>query len=148
MSNELPLAVEREAFMFEQDVLVEIPENRRRYFGGEGLMLLPGRQTVEAALRRIPAGQVRTTGEIARELAAAAGARGTCPVTLRRVMDDIADDDDGVPWWRAVCADGAMFAFGPDGREGHAKRLRAEGVQVTGEDMSQRVFPCKREPSL
>lgn len=125
--------------MFDQDELVEIRENRRRYFGGEGLMLLPGRPSVEAALRAIAPGQVRTTAEIARDLAKNAGARGTCPVTLRRVLGAIAKADAaGVPWWRVVGIGGAMLTFGPGGREAQARLLRDEGVSVTGEGKSLR----------
>lgn len=124
----------------DKDMLVEIPENRRRYFGGEGLMLLPGRDSVEAALRAIASGHIRTTANIGRELASAAGAQGTCPMTLRRVLRDIVREDAAnIPWWRAVCAGGAMFASAPGGREEQARRLKAEGVSVCGQGKDLRA---------
>ena len=37
----------------EEDAIVDIPEDRLRFFGGAGKMLLPGRATVAALIEKV-----------------------------------------------------------------------------------------------
>ena len=76
-------------------------------------------ERVIAVLRRLRSGDVATYGEIAAEVGSPGAARAVGNV-LARV--------DGLPWWRVVTADGRLV---PGQEREHARRLRAEGVQVS-----------------
>jgi len=74
---------------------------------------------VDAVLRRLRPGEVVTYGEVAEEA-------GT-PGAARAVGRLLATVDADWPWWRVVTASGRLVP----GHEGeHARRLRAEGVEV------------------
>ena len=77
-----------------------------------------------AAIRRIPAGEVRGYGEVAREAGFPRGAR-----LVARVLSE--NTDPGLPWHRVLRSDGRI-AMPPDsaGFAEQAARLRAEGVVV------------------
>lgn len=74
----------------------------------------------EAVIRAIPPGEVVTYGEIAAE----AGYPGAA-----RAVGGLLAKSDGLPWWRVVAANGRLV---PGYEEEHARRLRAEGVEVDG----------------
>ena len=40
-----------------EDAIVDIPEDRLRFFGGAGKMLLPGPATVAALIEKVPGAQ-------------------------------------------------------------------------------------------
>ncbi len=78
---------------------------------------------VYAAVRQIPEGKVATYGDIAREVGCSPRQVG---FWLHRNPDPAL-----IPCHRVVFANGALsdaFAFG--GKNGHAARLRAEGVRI------------------
>jgi methylated-DNA-protein-cysteine methyltransferase-like protein len=75
---------------------------------------------VEAVICSIPAGEVMTYGEVAAE----AGFPGAA-----RAVGNLLSGSDGLPWWRVVAANGRLV---PHHEAEHARRLRAEGVAVTG----------------
>jgi alkylated DNA nucleotide flippase Atl1 len=77
-------------------------------------------------------GEVVTYGEVAAEVGSAGAARA-----VGRVMAT----SDGLPWWRVVGADGRLV---PGHEREHARRLRAEGVAVTGGRVAMRSRTPKR----
>lgn len=76
---------------------------------------------VAAVLGRLRPGEVVTYGEVAQE----AG----YPGAARAVGRLLATSDDDLPWWRVVTAQGRLV---PGHEVEHARRLRAEGVDVAG----------------
>lgn len=76
--------------------------------------------SVEAVILAIPTGVVMTYGEIALE----AG----FPGAARAVGTLLARSGGTLPWWRVVNASGRLI---PGHEAEHARRLTAEGVQLT-----------------
>jgi methylated-DNA-protein-cysteine methyltransferase related protein len=72
-------------------------------------------------LSALQPGDVVTYGEVARE----AG----WPGAARAVGAFLAGHGDGYPWWRVVTTSGRLV---PGHEREHARRLRAEGITVTG----------------
>jgi len=81
-------------------------------------------RAILAAVRRIPAGEVRGYGEVARAAGFPRGAR-----LVARVLSE--NVDPTLPWHRVLRSDGRI-AMPPDseGFAEQAARLRAEGVVV------------------
>jgi alkylated DNA nucleotide flippase Atl1 len=93
----------------EEDLIVEIPENRVKFFGGEGKMLLPSPATVAALIKKIPEHKLITTGLLCKELTEQFKVRGTCPVTTQKALQEIAHDSaNQCPYWRVVNASGGL----------------------------------------
>ena len=74
---------------------------------------------VLAVLRALRPGEVVTYGEVAEE----AGHPGAA----RAVGRLLATGESGAPWWRVVTSTGRLV---PGHEVEHARRLRAEGVEV------------------
>ena len=74
---------------------------------------------VARVIRELRPGEVATYGEIAAD-AGFPGAARAVGNFLRRA--------DGLPWWRVVAAGGRLA---PGAEAEQARRLRAEGVQIT-----------------
>ena len=81
--------------------------------------LTPFEADIRAVLTRLRPGEVVTYGEVAAE----AGHPGAA----RAVGAHLARSGDGCPWWRVVAASGRLV---PGLEAEHARRLRAEGVDV------------------
>jgi alkylated DNA nucleotide flippase Atl1 len=77
-------------------------------------------ERVHAAVRAVPEGYVTTYGDLARSL----GLK-----TPRQVGAVLAASEGSLPWHRVVHADGT---FSPHLADEQARRLREEGVAVTG----------------
>ena len=86
---------------------------------------------VRAVVRAIPAGQVRSYGEVAEE----AGLR-----SARLVGRILAVDGHDLPWHRVVRADGR---FAPHLAAEQAARLRVEGVLATDGRVPPPLRPCR-----
>lgn len=71
-------------------------------------------------IRALEPGDVTTYGEVA----SAAGFPGAA-----RAVGNVLARSYGLPWWRVVRADGTLL---PGEEEAHARRLRAEGVEIRG----------------
>lgn len=78
-------------------------------------------QAVVRVLHSIGPGEVVTYGDVAAE----AG----FPGAARAVGRILATADHDLPWWRVVTATGRLV---PGHEADHARRLRAEGVEVAG----------------
>ena len=72
-----------------------------------------------AVILSLQPGEVATYGEIAAE----AGFPGAA-----RAVGRLLRESEGLPWWRVVAASGRLV---PGGEEEHARRLRAEGVELS-----------------
>lgn len=75
---------------------------------------------VRAVVANLRPGEIATYGEVAEEAGYAGAARAVGTVLAV---------SEGLPWWRVVAANGRLV---PGHEREHAKRLRAEGVQVAG----------------
>jgi hypothetical protein len=74
----------------QEDVIVDIPPNRIKFFGGPGKMLCPGPATVAAVLRKVPQHKLITTNLITKKLTSQFKVQGTCPVTTQKALQAIA----------------------------------------------------------
>ena len=88
------------------------------------MTLTTNAKAILAVIRRIPVGEVRGYGEVAREAGLPRGAR-----LVARVLSE--NTDPQLPWHRVLRSDGRI-AMPPDspGFVEQAARLRAEGVVV------------------
>src|SRR3984893_302557 len=87
----------------QEDLIVEIPENRVKFFGGAGKMLLPSPSTVAALIKKIPEHKLTTTSLLCKELTEQFKVGGTCPVTNDKALQEIAHDSTNkCPYWRVV----------------------------------------------
>ena len=115
----------------QEDVIVDIPENKIRFFGGSGKMLLPSPATVAALIKEIPANKLITTELLRQKLTAQFNVQGTCPVTTQKALQAIAHNSSkSVAYWRIVNKNGGLIAKFPGGVEGHAALLRQEGYTI------------------
>ena len=124
-----------------------IPEPLQKRLG-EGLIVVPSPQEVDAVMRRIPAGQLMTVRAIAAELAAGHGAQAGCVVTtgifatlVARAADEAEQAGEGpaAPYWRTLKADGSLNPKYPGGAERQMQRLEAEGHVVVQQGHVLRV---------
>ncbi len=53
---------------YQEDVIVDIAEDRVKFFGGTGKMLLPSPATVAALIKKIPKRNLITTNLLCKEL--------------------------------------------------------------------------------
>jgi alkylated DNA nucleotide flippase Atl1 len=124
----------------QEDAIVEIPENRTKFFGGTGKMLLPSPATVAALIEKIPEHKLITTGLLCKILADTFKVRGTCPVTTQKALQAIVHDSSkNVAYWRVINTNGGLVARFPGGAEGQAALLRKEGFAIDREGKLPKV---------
>src|ERR1700693_2298124 len=125
----------------QEDLIVEIPENRLKFFGGAGKMLLPSPATVAALIEKIPEHKLITTSLLCKELTQQFKVRGTCPVTTQKALQEIPHASaNECSYWRLVNASGGLIARFPGGTKGQAALLRKEGFAI---DTKQKVPKVK-----
>ncbi len=113
------------------DAIVDIPENRIKFFGGTGKMLLPCPATVAALLEKIPERKLITTNLICKELTKKFKVQGTCPVTTKKALQTLANDPEtNAPYWRVLKTNGELMASFPGGVESQAAHLQNEGFML------------------
>ena len=121
-----------------QPKLVPVPDGMAKRLG-HGMMLIPTALEVDAMIRKIPRGQVRTLAQIRRRLARWHNADVTCPLVtgiFLRIVAQAAEEDrlagrqEITPYWRLVRDDGRLNAKFPGGIEAQARWLREEGHTV------------------
>jgi methylated-DNA-protein-cysteine methyltransferase-like protein len=99
------------------------------------------RERVEALVAQIPMGRVMTYGQLA---ALCGNARAA------RIVGGIAHfGDPKLPWQRVVNKSGGLASGYPGGRRAHAEHLRAEGIEVIGENVDVAAllwWPAGAEP--
>jgi alkylated DNA nucleotide flippase Atl1 len=115
----------------QEDLVVDIPKERIRFFGGAGKMLLPAPATVATLIEKVPEHKLITTRLLCQELTSQFKVRGTCPVTTKKAVQAIAHDSTKkVPYWRVIQGNGALMSRFPGGVDGQAMLLRKEGFAV------------------
>jgi 6-O-methylguanine DNA methyltransferase, DNA binding domain len=115
----------------QEDVIVDIPPNRIKFFGGPGKMLCPGPPTVAAVLKKVPLHKLITTNLITKKLTTQFKVQGTCPVTTQKALQAIAHSpNEKIAYWRVVNTNGGLNARFPGGAHGHAALLKKEGFTI------------------
>jgi hypothetical protein len=115
----------------QEDVIVDIPTERVKFFGGTGKMLLPGPATVAALIKKIPKRKLITTNLLCKELADQFKVRGTCPVTTQKALQAIAHgSSENIAYWRVINSNGGLIARLPGGATGQAALLVKEGFTI------------------
>ena len=127
------------------DEIVDIPENRIKFFGGPGKMLLPSPATVEALIKMLPESRLITTDLLRQQLTLQFKVQGTCPVTTRKALQAIANDSSQAAYWRVINQSGGLIASFPGGVEGHAELLRKEGFTIDTTGKTPKVKDFKEE---
>ena len=80
----------------QEDAIVDITENRLRFFGGPGKMLLPSPAIVAALIEKIPENKLISTDLLRAELTEQFNVQGTCPVTTQKALHMIEYAYNGV----------------------------------------------------
>jgi len=115
----------------QEDLVVDIPQERIKFFGGAGKMLLPGPATVAALIKKVPEHRLITTRLLCQELTDQFKVKGTCPVTTQKAVQAIAHDSiEKAPYWRVIQANGSLMSRFPGGVDGQTALLRKEGFAV------------------
>jgi hypothetical protein len=124
----------------QEDEIVDIPENRIKFFGGPGKMLLPSPRTVEALIKKIPENQLITTELIRKKLTDQFDVQGTCPVTTKKALQMVAHDSSKeVAYWRVINKSGNLIGYFPGGVESQAVLLREEGFTIDTQGKAPKV---------
>lgn len=94
--------------------VVDIPPKMQKRLG-VGTLLVPSPRDVEAVIRAIPEGTVKTVSQVRADLAAKYGTTSTCPLCTGmfvRIVGEVAEEEaregkSGIaPYWRVVRDDG------------------------------------------
>ena len=124
----------------QKDVIVDIPEDRVKFFGGTGKMLLPSPATVAALIKKVPKRKLITTNLLCKELLRSIQVRGTCPVTTQKALQAIAHGSSkNIAYWRVINANGGLIARFPGGAAGQAAHLVEEGFAIDSEGKAPKV---------
>src|SRR5437016_9774919 len=106
---------------------------------GPGIMVIPAPLEVDGLMKQVPKGRVVTINELRTALAAKHKADFACPITTgifswiaaHAAAEAEAEGAKRVtPYWRTLKTGGELNPKYPEGVEGIAKRLRAEGHKI------------------
>ena len=123
-----------------KDLIVDIPKERIRFFGGGGKMLLPSPATVGALMEKIPKHKLATTSLLCQTLTEQFKVRGTCPVTTQQAIQAVANDPTKiVAYWPVIKTNGGLFSRFPGGVDGHATHLKEEGFALDTKGQAPKV---------
>jgi len=124
----------------QEDLIVDIPENRVKFFGTTGKMLLPSPATVAAMIQKIPANKLMTIDLLLQQLTTQFNVQGTCPVTTQKALQALAHDaDKEIACWRVINKNGGLIARYPGGVAAHAARLREAGFTIDAAGKTPKV---------
>ncbi len=107
---------------------------------GKGTMVVPAPLEVDALMKKVPKGKLVTINEVRAALAAKHHATFACPLTTgifawiaahAAQEAEAAGDKRITPYWRTLKNGGQLNPKYPGGVGQNAKRLQAEGHQVT-----------------
>jgi hypothetical protein len=107
---------------------------------GKGTMVVPAPLEVDALMRKVPKGKLATVNELRTALAAKHHVTFACPLTtgiFAWIAAHAAQEAEAAgakritPYWRILKNGGQLNPKYPGGVEQTAKRLQAEGHQVT-----------------
>jgi hypothetical protein len=119
----------------QEDAIVDISPAREKFFGCSGKMLLPSPKTVAAFIQKLPAHKLITTDLLRKKLAEQFEVQVTCPVTLKKALQAIAQDaNQKVAYWRVVKKNGELISTYAGGLNVHAALLKQDGfaIEATG----------------
>lgn len=115
------------------------PESELRW--GRGSMVIPAPMEVDEAIRGVARGKVVTINGLRSLLAARHGTDTACPITTGIFTWIAANASEertpggtsrgATPWWRVLKEGGRLNPKLPGGVEEQARRLRAEGFEVS-----------------
>lgn len=115
----------------QEDVIVDIPANRIRFFGTTGKMLLPCPATIKALIAQVPEHQLLTMDLLQKKLTDQFHVQGVCPVTTRKSLQTVASDmSSQVAYWRVVKKNGELISYFPGGLDGQVELLKGEGFII------------------
>ena len=114
----------------QEDRIVDIPDNRIKFFGTTGKMLLPCSKTVATIISKIPEGKLMTTEQLRKTLSEQFQVQGTCPVTLKKSLQAVVKESNHLPYWRIIKANGETLSYIPDAKE----KLEKEGFEIEAKD--------------
>jgi alkylated DNA nucleotide flippase Atl1 len=106
---------------------------------GEGTVVIPAPEEVDAMMRRVPRGKVTTVNEIRTALAKKHSATIGCPITTgifawvaaHAAEEAAAAGEKAItPYWRTLKSGGELNEKYPGGCQSQAKKLEAEGLVV------------------
>ncbi len=127
----------------QEDMIVDIPENRIKFFGTTGKMLLPSSKTVAAIISNIPEGKLMTSEQLRKKLTEQFKVQGTCPVTMKKALQTVVKESNHHPYWRIIKANGETMSDFPDA-ENHLKKegfeIEANGKKLKVQSFKQHLF--------
>ena len=130
----------------QEDMIVDIPPERVKFFGTTGKMLLPSAASVKALLNKIPVNSLITTGDLRQQLTHQFQVEGTCPVTTQKALKVIAHEaNQQAPYWRVVNQNGGLISQFPGGVAAQAARLQQEGftIEASGKVLKVKGFKAR-----
>ena len=113
--------------------LSDQPEAVARYGGSNMLIAAP--LQYNALMANVPEGKIITSDRLRTFLARSENADFTCPLTAGIFISlcaqaSVERDDNKIPYWRTLKANGELNEKFPDGIDGQKLRLEAEGHEV------------------
>ena len=123
----------------QEDMIVDIPENRIKFFGTSGKMLLPCSKTVATTISKIPEGKLMTSEQLRKTLTEQFQVQGTCPVTMKKALQAVVKESNH-PYWRIIKANGETLSYMPDAKE----KLEKEGFEIEARDEKIRIQSFKQ----
>lgn len=127
-----------------EDAIVPIPENRIRFFGGPGKMLLPCPQTISTLIQRVPVARLVTTNILRQQLELEFDVDGVCPITTKKSLWAAAHQaDEDLAYWRVVTQKGELFVKFPGGTDAQAAQLKGENFSIDSSGKLPRVIDFK-----
>lgn len=125
----------------QEDMIVDIPENRIKFFGTTGKMLLPCSKTVAAIISKIPEGKLMTSEQLRKKLTEQFKVQGTCPVTIKKALQALVKElETRVPYWRIIKANGGTMNYFSEA-ENHLKK---EGFEIETNGKKLKVHSFKQ----
>lgn len=118
--------------------IVDIPPRMQKRYG-EGKMVIPSPNEVDALIREVRKGKVTTVSKLRELLAAQHDTQVACPLCTGifvRIASEAAEEDAAAgkkkitPYWRVVADNGALNPKFPGGVERQAERLTSEGHRI------------------
>ena len=126
--------------ILQKDEIIDIPENRIKFFGSKGKMLLPSITTVETALNKVSVHQLVTTSILCDYLSTDFNVDGTCPVTTKKAIIALSKDEEKkAPYWRVVNQNGGLVAQFSGGVERQSALLKDEGFEIVDRGKTKKV---------
>jgi alkylated DNA nucleotide flippase Atl1 len=122
---------------------------------GPGTIVIAAASEVDAIMRKVPKGKLRTINQIRDIVARRHGATVGCPITTgihARIAAGAAGEEEAegkrrvTPYWRTLKVGGELNAKYPGGLQGQRARLRAEGHRIV--TRGTRMYVADYEGSL